>query len=70
MEYSLIDKKDRFDFFDGAYWYTIDKKMLLGYATDFSSYTKALSSLLGFKIEETIEELEIIMNEYFKIDKE
>ena len=70
MEYSLIDKKDRFDFFDGAYWHTIDKKTFSGYAIGFDSYTKALSNFLGFKISEPIEDLEIMMSEYFKEEED
>ncbi|MCI6191187.1 MAG: hypothetical protein MR691_14880 [Clostridium sp.] len=66
MEYNLIDKGEKIDFFDGSEWHTIYKKMLVGYAIRFNAYTKALGSLLGFHIEETIEELEDIMKEYEK----
>lgn len=66
MEYDLIDKGEKIDFFDGSEWHTIYKKMLVGYAIGFNTYTKALGSLLGFHIEETIEELEDIMKEYEK----
>ena len=66
MEYELNDNGEKLEFFDGAEWHSIDKETFVGYAIGFDTYTKALSSFLGFTIKNTIEDLEDIMKDYAK----